>query len=34
MIDKVSKVADIAKHISLNTTLIDLVGIEIKPLLH
>lgn len=34
MIDKVSRVADIAKKISLNLMLVELTGINIKPLLN
>lgn len=34
MIDKVSRVAAIAKKISLNLMLVELTGINIKPLLN
>lgn len=34
MIDKVSRVAEVAKKVSLNLSLISLAAIEIKPLLH
>lgn len=34
MIDKVSRVAEVAKKVSLNLNLISLSSIEIKPLLY